>query len=362
MKNRGGLRRALLALKNYFIFFASMCFVITCCMMLFLSILSCESGMELQAEQIRPAAALTFLNVILLSLAFTAIDAVRRRFTVERPVRQIVYALEKVIAGDFSVRIKRLPGGSTGESLNDVIECVNEMTEELSKTETLRTDFISNVSHELKTPLAVMQNYATLLCGDGLSDDRRREYAKNIKDASRRLASMVSNILRLNKLENQSIYPETKTFNLSEQLCECILGFESALEDKSISLETDLKENVPVTADPELLSLVWNNLLSNAIKFTDSGGTVSVFLEEDGESISVTVKDTGCGISPEVGRHIFERFYQGDPSHSTQGNGLGLALVRRVVDILHADIFVKSEVGRGSTFTVRLRRESDEAA
>ena len=233
------------------------------------------------------------------------------------------------------------------------------MAEELSGIETLRTDFIANVSHELKTPLAVIQNYGTMLQAPGLSDEERAEYAKAVTDSSRRLADLITNILKLNRLENQQIYPEKKVYNLGEQLCECLLNFERVWEEKSIEIDTDIEEDVLIKSDPELLTLVWNNLFSNAMKFTDIGGKVFLSLKTDGEFAVVRVSDTGCGISPEIGRHIFEKFYQGDTSHATQGNGLGLALVKRVADIVGGDISVSSELGKGSTFTVKLRRNAN---
>ena len=224
--------------------------------------------------------------------------------------------------------------------------------------ETLRTDFIANVSHELKSPLAVMQNYGTLLQQTDLPEEKRMEYAKAITDACRGLASMVTNILKLNKLENQTIYPEAKAYDLGEQLCECLIGFEDAWEKKGLEIDTDIEENIFVKSDPELLSLVWNNLFSNAIKFTNPGGSVSLRLKSEGAYAVIGVSDTGCGISQEAGKHIFEKFYQGDTSHATKGNGLGLALVKRVIDIAGGDIGVSSEIGKGSTFTVKLRRET----
>lgn len=148
-----------------------------------------------------------------------------------------------------------------------------------------------------------------------------------------------------------------KSYDLSEQLCECLLQFESRWEEKEINVQTDLAEDVTITADGELLALVWNNLLSNAFKFTPRGGTVSVSLKADGEDVVVAVNDTGCGISKESGERIFEKFYQADRSHASQGNGLGLALVKRVIDITGGSITVDSKLGVGSTFTVRLRRE-----
>ena len=167
---------------------------------------------------------------------------------------------------------------------------------------------------------------------------------------------MISNILRLNKLENQQIYPVAREYDLGEQLCQCLLQFEDAWENKQLNIETDIEYGVMIHSDEELLSLVWNNLFSNAIKFTEPGCTVSVSLTGTQHHVLVKVSDTGCGMTPEVGAHIFDKFYQGDASHATSGNGLGLALVKRVVDIMQGEIGVESVAGKGSTFTVRFRR------
>jgi signal transduction histidine kinase len=325
---------------------------------LFLNGLMQSMNLEFTRQDIQMAARLTFANVILLSLFCTGVDWVRRYFMVDRPVKKITSAAEKVMNGDLSVRIEREKSLDLDDSFNIVIDYFNRMVQELSGMETLRTDFISNVSHELKTPLTVMQNYGTMLQQPGLPEEQRIEYAKAITDSSRSLAHMVSNILKLNKLENQTIYPATQVYDLGEQLGECLVGLEEVWDKKGLEIEADLDENVLIKADPELLTLVWNNLFSNAIKFTDPGGTITVSLINHGNYAVVEVTDTGCGISPEVGQHIFEKFYQGDTSHATKGNGLGLALVKRVIDITGGDISVVSEVGVGSTFTVKLGRES----
>ncbi len=303
------------------------------------------------------AAKLTFLNILFLSLVCTVIDGVRRRYLVERPVKRIVAAAEKIMRGDLATRIPPTEGplDHYGD-FQPVVEYFNRMAEELSGIETLRTDFISNVSHELKTPLAVMQNYATMLQQPDLPEEKRIEYAKSVGEASRRLADLITNILKLNKLENQQIFPDKQKFNLGEQLCGCLLGFENIWESKELHIDTEIEDDVYVEADSELLALVWNNLFSNAMKFTGPGGSVSLRLQADGDSAVVQVSDTGCGVSPEAGAHIFEKFYQGDTSHAAQGNGLGLALVKRVVDIHGGDISVQSAAGVGSTFTVRLGR------
>ena len=344
------------ALQNYVTFFLLIAFVVSCSTMLFVSAMRDSMHLVLTRENMSHAAKLTFGNVILISLGAATIDYIRRRRMVDVPVKRIMDALDQVMQGDFTVRIPPVKefAGETG--FNEVIAAINAMTAELQGTETLRTDFIANVSHELKTPLAVMGNYATMLQQPGLSEEDRMEYAKAISHSSRRLAALITNILKLNKLENQQIFPRPREFDLGEQLCESLLTFEDAWERKGLEIETEIQEDVRIQSDPELLNLVWNNLISNAVKFTPAGGTIGVVLKEDEQTVAVSVRDTGCGIDPETGKHIFEKFYQGDTSHATQGNGLGLALVKRVVDILQGEITVQSTPGQGSTFTVRLRR------
>lgn len=350
------MKKALKTVQNFLVFFLLVAFVITCCLMLFTSTLQDSIGREFTQAEITAAAKITMVNVMLISIAMAVIDYLRRKFTVERPVKNITDAAEKIMQGDFSVRIKLQGKFATDDSFNKVIDCFNQMAEELSGVETLRTDFIANVSHEMKTPLSVMQNYGTLLQAPNLSDEQRVEYAKGITDASRRLSDMMTNILKLNRLENQQIFPQTTEFDLGEQICECLLQFENVWENKNIEIETDIAEGIKVEADAELLSLVWNNLFSNAFKFTDDGGSVSVSLAVTEHHAIVKVNDTGCGMTAEVGAHIFEKFYQGDTSHSVQGNGLGLALVKRVIDIMQGEISVESAVGVGTTFIVKIRR------
>lgn len=350
------IKNVLKWINNYVIFFALVAFVITSCTMLFVSTLSDTLNLVLTDEDLRAAAKLTFWNVVFLSFLFFTIDTIRRKLTVDRPIKCITDAAEKIMQGDFSVRVNPQSRFGADDIFNPIIECFNKMAEELGSVETLRTDFIANVSHEMKTPLAVIQNYGTLLQTPELSDKKRIEYAKGVTDGSRRMADMMTNILKLNRLENQYIYPQITEFDLGEQLCECLLQYENIWEKEEIEIDTDIAENVKIKADAELLCLVWNNLLSNAFKFTESKGMVMVTLSATKQYAIVKVKDTGCGMSAEIGAHIFEKFYQGDTSHSAQGNGLGLALVKRVIEIMHGEIDVESAVGKGTIFTVKIWR------
>ncbi|MBQ7925764.1 MAG: HAMP domain-containing histidine kinase [Lachnospiraceae bacterium] len=356
MKKRLNFAGVLKSIHHYVVFFLLMAFITTCCMMLFIQTMTHTMGITLTEENIAIAAKLTFGNVLLLSFIATVIDIVRRKITVSRPVKKITDAAQQMMQGDFSVRISPVYKMDGEDGFNKIIDCFNKMAEELSGTETLRTDFIANVSHELKTPLAVMQNYATMLQAPELSREKRVEYAKAITDASRRLADLISNILKLNKLENQQILLSITTYDLGEQLCECLLGFEDVWEKKNLEIETEIEDGIYIKTDQDMMTLVWNNLFSNAIKFTENDGKISLRLTTTEDTAIVQVSDTGCGISREVGAHMFDKFYQGDTSHATQGNGLGLALVKRIIDITGSDIFVESEVGKGTTFTVKIRR------
>lgn len=337
------------AVFSYIIFFLLCAFVVSCSFLLFFNSLALDT--ELTEEQIKVSAISTFINILIITALFTGFDIVRRKITIERPIKNINSALDKITAGDFDVRLKTT---AVAPTFSEIMTSINTMTEELSGVETLRNDFISNVSHEMKTPLAVIGNYATLLQNPEISEDERMEYAKTISQCSTHLSELISNILKLNKLENQQIFPEAVKFNLSEQLCESLLKFESVWEKKNIDIETDIVEDIYVTADSELLSIVWNNLLSNAFKFTDNGGKVSVSLKADKSMATISVTDTGCGMTAETGSRIFEKFYQGDTSHAMHGNGLGLTLVKRIIDITNGEISVSSVLNEGSTFTVKI--------
>lgn len=339
------------AVKYFVAFFLLIEFVITCNVLLFFYFI------DMTPAEVRAAAPVVFGNTIFLSFLFSVLDQIRRYYYVQRPVRRIQDGIDRIVQGDFSSKIEYIYGENSENEYDEIITGLNHMAKELGSVETLRTDFISNVSHEMKTPLAVMQNLGTLLQAPDLSETKRMEYSKEIIVQTRKMSNLITNILKLNKLENQQIYPNTTKYDLGEQLCECMLMFETEWEKKKLEIEVDIAENVTINADPEMMSLVWNNLLSNAIKFTEPGGTVSLALEVDGENAIVRVRDTGCGMSVETGRNIFHKFYQGDTSHATQGNGLGLALVKKVIDISGGEISVNSRLGVGSTFSVTLQRE-----
>ena len=288
------------------------------------------------------------------AVGLTLFTRMKIKSTYEEPLHKLAEATEQVANGDFSVYVPTTHTSDRLDYLDVMILDFNKMVEELGSVETLKTDFVSNVSHEMKTPIAIIKNYAELLQTGKGTEVERLEYARNIEEAAERLSGLITNILRLNKLEHQRIDPEIEAYDLCAQLEECILNYEEMWDEKDLELEVDMEEKAVVDADKSLMELVWNNLLSNAVKFTETGGKVTVRqTSSDGYAV-VEVTDTGCGMSRESIRHIFDKFYQGDTSHSKEGNGLGLALVSRILMLMGGDISVASEEGRGSTFMVRI--------
>ena len=291
--------------------------------------------------------------VILLSATCTIFDYLRRKITIQNPVNKILDATERLAEGDFSIR---LDTDHTYGKYNDydlIMENVNVVARELGKSEILKSDFISNVSHEIKTPIAIIQNCVTIMQSKDITEDERIGYAKTAEEATRRLNNLVTNILKLNKLENQEITKNYERFCLTGVLEKSILGFEEIIETKELFLDVQI-EDVTIVSNKTYLELVFNNLISNAIKFTENGGTIGISVTPISGGALVAVSDTGCGISKEDGARIFDKFYQGDTSHSQEGNGLGLPLVKKVIDVLGGKIIVQSELGKGTTFTIEL--------
>lgn len=269
-----------------------------------------------------------------------------------KPINEISRAARKVAGGDFTVRVRPQRKDGKKDELEVLIDDFNKMTEELSTVEILKSDFIANVSHEMKTPLAIIQGYASALRDDKLPNEEKEEYVETIIDTSKKLSQLVTNVLRLNKLEIQEII-DSNHYSLDEQIRCCIVALEDKFNEKNIEIYIDLDE-VTFDSDEGLLEIVWNNLLTNAIKFTNPNGSVSVELKKYDEGVVVIISDTGCGMSEETVRHIFDRFYQGDTSRSKEGNGLGLSLTKRVVELVGGAIEVNSVPGKGTTFKVTL--------
>lgn len=290
----------------------------------------------------------------MVAMGLTLFTRKKIRETYEKPLHQIAEATQKVADGDFSVYVPAMHTPDRLNYLDVMILDFDKMVEELGSVQTLKTDFVSNVSHEMKTPIAIVKNYAELLKQDNVTEEQRKEYSTSIEEAATKLSDLVTNILKLNKLENQAITPDVRVYDVCRQVCECILVYEDAWEKKQIELDVEMEDTAFVKMDESLLELVWNNLMSNAVKFTDTGGTITVRQTSDEEQVQIAFSDTGCGMNRENMNRIFDKFYQADTSHAREGNGLGLALVKRVLELMDGDIQVVSELGEGSTFTVTL--------
>ncbi len=272
-----------------------------------------------------------------------------------RPLKSLIHATHEVKKGNFKTRVKVDEFGE-GE-MDRLIKSFNEMVEELDGIELLRNDFINNFSHEFKTPIVSIRGFARELQAGNLSEEKKMEYAGIIAEEADRLARLASSVLELSKLENMQILSGKTVFSLDEQIRQCILLQEASWSKKEIEMIPEL-ESVEFYSNEELLSHVWSNLISNAIKFTPKGKSVSVSLQTKGDRVVVSVKDTGIGMTPEVQAHVFEKFYQGDPSHHGSGYGIGLTMVKRALTLCGGEISVESILGEGSTFTVILPCEA----
>ena len=297
------------------------------------------------------------LLIAVFSFIFIIIDTLRRKHDFDKPVKEIRNATKRMTNGDFDIELltnNNLPDYTMYDLIKNDL---NLLAKELSKNEVLKNDFISNFSHEVKTPISVIQNYAKALENEKLDNETRKKYLTYLQESCKKLSVLITNILKLNKLENQELLPEYKRFNLSNSITNQILQYENLIEEKNIELDCSIEEDIFVESEENYLEIIWNNLISNAIKFTEKDGKITINLNKINEIVTFTITDTGCGIDGQTGKHIFDKFYQGDTSHSKEGNGLGLALVKKVIDRLGGEISINSEVGVGTTFVVKIKEK-----
>lgn len=296
---------------------------------------------------------LLFINLFITALIIgVGVTNIMSRYFFD-PIFKLSDAMKKVANGDYTVR---LTGDSYFSEINDVNSGFNLMCQQLQSTEILQTDFVSNVSHEFKTPINAIEGYSTLLqdC-DGLPQ-QEKTYVEKILLSTKRLSTLVGNILLLSKIENQNIQSNKSVFRLDEQIRQSLLSLENDWTKKEIDFEVDM-DNINYYSNESLLSHVWTNLIGNAVKFSPNQGLIKIQLKSKDDLIIFTITDEGVGLSEETQKHIFDKFYQGDTSHKQEGNGLGLALVKRILTIDEGTISAKNnENGVGCCFTVCLKQ------
>lgn len=293
-----------------------------------------------------------WLDLVIISIlvGIFATNALTRWFI--NPIKQVGTAMEKISEGDFSVRLETK---SNSKEIKEIFSGFNMMAKELSSTEILQSDFVSNVSHEFKTPINAIEGYSMLLQDNDNLTEEQKEYVEKIIFNTQRLSSLTGSVLLLSKLENKSIISNKTKFDIDEQIRKSLLILEPQWENKNIEFDIEM-DDTDFVGNEALLHHIWDNLLSNAIKFSDEGGEIKIRLKNYSDKIVFTISDKGIGIDEDDQKHIFDKFYQGDSSHKQEGNGLGLALVKKIIDLENGEISVKNNDDKGCTFTVILKK------
>ena len=334
--------------KNKFLIKTSL--VIFACILIFSLIYYAISILDykfhiLNIFTLSPIISLSILYLFCLGISVILSYFVGKR--ISKPLNDIKHGISQISAGNFDIEISK----TKNKDINEIIDQFNNMAKELKTIETLKSDFISNVSHEFKTPLSVINSYTHALIKNDLNTKTNQEYLNVIKTNVQKLTNMSENILSISKLENQQILLDKQEFLLDEQIRQCIVSLQPEWQKKNIDFDLDLQEIKYLGSCP-LFEQVWQNLIYNAIKFSNTNSTITISLKKDAQNIIAKITDTGIGMSEETCKHAIDKFYQGDKSHSQIGNGLGLALVKRILDLHNVKIQVNSELQKGSTFTL----------
>ena len=324
---------------------------ISCTISIFATVLSMNGFFEGRTiQKMVLGMAVRDVVLILLLLAAVGLWVYTVTHNATNPMTEISRAMRKIADGNYDVK---LVTGEDGKEFTQLEKDFNGMVTQLKNNEYLHKDFSSNISHEFKTPLAIIKGYADLLQSDDLSEEERKLYSGQIAQESARLTSLTSNLLKLSSLDYNETHMKRTQFSLDEQIRQVVLAMEAKWSAKNIRMDLELK-NIEFTGEEELMNQVWMNLIDNAVKFTPEGGKVTVTTVKTKEQISVTVEDDGIGMSEETMNHVFEQFYRGDTENRYEGSGLGLSLVQRIVHLHGGSVLVESVQGSGSIFMVTL--------
>ncbi len=310
------------------------------------SILAFEAGI-IFGKEINPFG--VFLLAMLLVFCLVFCYFYHHITKINDAIKALEEATDRVAKGNFDVEVEL----TTNDDINSFIVNFNKMVRELDNMETLKEDFISNVSHEFKTPLTVIQSYSKALQNPELDPETRKAYGAVLDQNIRKLSTLTTNILSLSRLENQEIALNKKSFLIDEQIRQSILSLEPQWSKKNIEFKLDLPKT-EFFGPEELIEQVWQNIIGNAVKFSNDGGEIAISISKTDDDVHIAISDNGIGMDEATAAKVFDKFYQGDTSHSSDGNGLGLALVSRIIKICGGLVSVKSEVGKGTTFFVTL--------
>lgn len=338
------MKKLLYNLSSYIVFLITVSIVVSIGIVIYSNVKDFETSV---------LAIFVLLYILFTALVFFVIDYIRRNIIIQRPLNDILDATNLISKGEFDIKLKPRHNYNNYDELDRIMININKMALGLKNDEILKKDFISNFSHEIKTPIAIMNGYINLLKRNEMSKEERDEYIDKLYNSSINLSNLISNILKLNKLENSEI--ELNDVNLSNVLENVIISYDELINNKKIDLDIDMDDRLIKYTNESFIQLIFSNLISNAIKFSKEEGIVEIKLKNKNDYIEFMVKDNGIGMSKDTIVHIFNRFYQGDTSHKTEGNGLGLSMVKRAIDRLGYKISIESEEERGSTFIVVIR-------
>lgn len=338
------MKRFLYNLISYIVFLITVTVVVSIGILIFSKVKDFETSI---------LAIFVLLYILFTALIFFIIDYIRRNIIIQKPLNDILDATNLISKGEFDIKLKPRHNYNNYDELDKIMININKMAIGLRNDEILKKDFISNFSHEIKTPIAIMNGYINLLKRNEMSKEERDEYIDKLYNSSINLSNLISNILKLNKLENSEM--ELNDVNLSNVLENVIISYDELINNKKINLDVDMDDRLIKYTNESFIQLIFSNLISNAIKFSKYEGIVEIKLKNKNDYIEFMVKDNGIGMSKDTIIHIFNRFYQGDTSHKTEGNGLGLSMVKKAIDRLGYKISIESEEEKGSTFIVDIR-------
>ncbi len=302
------------------------------------------------------AISMVFVVAPMTVLMVLSVSVVIRNISVK--FKKLTDAIAEISKGNLQYRI---PVSEEDGEYAEIYAKFNAMAKELSKTKKEMEAFTDEFAHEFKTPITSISGFADLLVQTGEETSERMKYLKVIQQQSRRLLNLSVNTLLLSKLEASQILTDTEKYNLGEQIRNCVIAFYPQMENKHIRLDMQENFDCGFCGNPEIMEHVWMNLIGNAVKFTPAGGSIAISCEEGPGWLEVSVSDTGCGMTEETIRHIFEKYYQNDTKNLEKGSGIGLSIVKRVVELCRGEIRVSSVPGRGSTFTVHLPKDANSA-